>query len=88
MDHTYVSRSRTNFDRQSPTNRTINGYGVTNISFGMELPTRVPTEITLFARNLFNSRGRIAAFAGDVVAPERYTTVRPRTVGVSVQASY
>lgn len=86
-DYNYVSRARSNFDASAPSNRTYNGYTLVDLSGGLILPD-TGVELKLFARNVFGSKGRVAAYAGNLVAPERYITVRPRTIGLTVRASF
>lgn len=87
-DYTYVGEARTNFDADSPTNRRFNDYGVVNLAFGTRLSASAPVEIILFARNVANSRGKISASAGSSAAPERYATIRPRVVGLTLSAGF
>lgn len=87
LDYSFVSKAHSNFDTQASTNRYFNDYSLFNIAFGTKIP-KSPLELTLFARNLFDSQGRVAAFAGDIIAPERFVTVLPRTIGVTLRASF
>lgn len=88
LDYSYVSSTRNNFDKDAASNRYFNGYGLINVALGFNLPTRTPMQFIAFARNLANSTGRTFAAYGNSVAPERYSTLRPRTVGVTLSAEY
>jgi outer membrane receptor protein involved in Fe transport len=87
IDYNYVSKAYRLFDRADPGNRQFSGYGLANLNIGVKLPG-TGIDLQLFARNAFNSRGRIAAFPGGLIGPERFVTILPRTIGFLLRVSH
>ena len=87
VDYSYVSKAYRSFDRADPGNRQFNGYGLANLNMGIEVPG-TGIDLQLFARNAFNSRGRIAALPGGLIGPERFVTILPRTIGFLLRVSH
>lgn len=87
LDYSYVSSMNTNFDANGVNNRRYGDYHIVNLQAGVRVPGR-PLEVSLFARNLLDTDGRVLAIAGGLVGPERFITVQPRTVGVTLQATF
>lgn len=88
LDYSYVSATHTNFDRKSASDRNINGHGLLNLAVGTQLRQDKRLSIQIFFRNLTGSHGLVAAGAENRVSPERYTTVRPRTIGFDFRTEY
>ena len=87
VDYSYVSRMKTNFDDANVNNRRYGDYHLVNVQAGVRAE-QWPVEVSVFVRNLFDDDGRVLASAASQVAPERFITVQPRTVGVTVQATF
>ena len=87
LDYSYISQEKTNIDSNLPQNRYFGDYSLVNAQIGTRIPGS-QVEFLIFARNLLNSRGRVAAFAASLQAPERYIMVQPRTIGVTVQGRF
>ncbi len=87
LDYSYVSSMNTNFDTNGVNSRRYGDYHIVNLQAGVRVPGR-PLEVSLFARNLLDGDGRVLSIAGGLVGPERFITVQPRTVGVTLQATF
>ncbi len=87
IDYSYVSKAHRLFDRSDPSDRSFNGYSLVNLSAGVR-PMGASFTLGLFARNLFNVRGRVMALPTGIVAPERYVTIVPRTIGAVLRAAF
>lgn len=86
-DYNYVSRQKNMIDADRPTNRYYGDYHIVNLQAGTAIPG-TPVELSIFARNLLDSHGRVSATAASSQAPERFITVQPRTIGATAQMKF
>ena len=84
LDLSYVGPATFLYDRTSPFARRA-GFTIVNARVGID-PDKLPWEVSLFARNIFDVRGETdlpVAIAADLPTTRREGLNQPRTIGVS-----
>ncbi|MBN7796091.1 TonB-dependent receptor [Parahaliea mediterranea] len=87
MDYRYTGESDTRFDTAAAVNRSFGDYHVLDLRAGLRIPN-TPAEIALFVKNAADSDGKVYAGAESSSAPERFITIRPRTIGLTLSTQF
>ncbi len=83
-DLSWRSSANTEFNPNNPLDVELDSYALMNVRVGVE---NEDWNVSLFAKNLFDTRAQIDAING-TQDPLAYVTVRPRTIGVSVTRNF
>lgn len=86
-DVRYVGSIDRQFNAGDADNRRYGNYAIVDLRVGSAIPG-LPLQLSVFASNLFDGSGRVAAQPDSVIFPENYNTIRPRTIGATLQATF
>lgn len=87
LDYSYTSESDTQFDTSAANNREYGDYHMLDVRVGMRIPD-APVELVFFISNALDDDGKVQASPESISAPERFITIRPRTIGLTLRAEF